>query len=200
MKHLLIIWIALFHLQCIGQSKIVQDSVLKPGLYFSVEDVIYNRPANIQNLSFDKDSIRVAKNWKRTSMDIYHLNITREQAVRTEKLGGIFGFCDGKNIYLSTTFKQSELGRSFFKAEIICDFINFEGVSTIYVNGRPDPFKQGGYVQNVIDTKKGQFFDFLTKRTFKKVISEKPKLVESFKNQDDKSLHYRAYLQKYCEE
>jgi hypothetical protein len=201
MKSVIYISLLLISYLSNGQNGILNDSILKPGIYLTVDQIVNNRPIPAPNLIFEKDSVHTMVNWKNTDINIYHLKLSWQQAEQTTKQGGILGFCDGENIYLSSTFKKSDRGRSFYKAEKICHFLYYEGISLVYINSRPDPFDNSShYSQSIVDLNKKELNIDVNNSKFKKIISDNPKLLDEFKNDDDKSTVYKEYLKNYCKE
>jgi len=201
MKNIIYISVFLASYLSFGQSDILNDSILKPGIYLTVEQIANNRPIKFPNLIFEKDTVNTMANWKPKDLYVYHLKISWEQAAQTEKQGGILGFCDGKNIYLSSVFNKTASNRSFFKAEKICHFLYYEGTNALFVDSRRHPFDNSNhYTQSIVDLNKKELNIGVNNQKFKKIISDNPKLLEKFKNEDGKSNVYKEYLKNYCNE
>tara|TARA_R110000851_G_scaffold77514_3_gene170522 strand:+ start:316 stop:921 length:606 start_codon:yes stop_codon:yes gene_type:complete len=199
MKNIIYISFLLIGYLSSGQNGILNDSILKPGIYLTIEQIVNNRPIPAPNLIFEKDTVHTMINWKNKDINIYHLKISWQQAEQTQKQGGILGFCDGKDIYLSSTFNRSDRNRSFYKVEKICHFLYYEGIDVIYINSRHAPFDHTRpYSQCIVDLSKKELNFNVNNSDFKKIISDKPKLLDGFKSEDNKSTVYKEYLQKYC--
>ncbi|MBC2845013.1 hypothetical protein [Winogradskyella flava] len=179
---------------CFGQSNILTDSILKPGIYLSVDHISNNHPIDLTNLKIKKDSVKYGTVGNTKYMTVYALDITKDEAKR---IGNILGFCDGKNIYLSPFSNSYSKGASFHKTEKIGHFLYFNGIKE--VNMPQQNLFWLTDCQNLVDLNKKELVSNLTNGKLKKIISNNKELLNRFKKEKKKSTVYRKYLKEYCE-
>jgi hypothetical protein len=195
MRKTLYIFIFLISNYSFGQSKILTDSIQKPGIYLTIEHVSNNWPVGFPNLKIIKDSIKYGTVGNIKYMDAYSLDISKEQA---EKIGPILGFSDGKDIYLTPFSRSYSKGATFHKVEKICHFLYFDGIKE--VNMPQQNLFWLTDCQNLLDLNKKERISNLTNGKIKRIISDNKELVKKFKKEKKKYSLYKKYLKEYCEE
>ena len=162
-----------------SQILIINDSLnLKKGIYKTFEEFRYNSPP----IPLDYEIVYINEN-------IANLKIDKE---KTKFYGAVWGFCDGKNVYINRDFNMS--GKRVLNPDSQFNKILFIGRYCYFLT-YPDAnvlvYRQ--YLPYAIDFNSGDElclncepnFLFIKESQFKKIISRDPKLWQEYKN--DKS-------------
>jgi hypothetical protein len=172
---------------------IIKDTIKKIGIYIDIEEFRNNSPSiNLtQKISYRNEKYSVGLFETPIFLLSYKINVTKDES---RSIGNVFGFCDGKNIYLANTGSTYEniedynfgeleyLGRyCFYKSLGICD-------------GYYSPIRCE--VLNVLDLITGEI-NPLTKGLLKNILKDKPDLLKKFKNDQNKSENLKNYLIEY---
>jgi len=170
-----------------AQKDILTDSILKSGIYITVDNIVTNRPIPNSNLEIQKSYIKIGDLLNRYSMERYNLNIPKKES---KKMRTILGFCDGKNIYLAPEPTYSHL-KGFYKAKFVGNFIYFESIRLSISSGATYS------VINIIDLKENTLLVDLQNAEMKKIMADNPELLEKFKKEKHKKSVYQKYLKEY---
>ena len=177
-----------------AQYPIVSDSIKKAGIYRTFEEFKNNNPSIVidfisSTYKIERDERKYGNIGNRKSIYAYGLNCDQRTS---ENIGYIFGFCDGKKIYITSETQQFPNYMSFYEINYLNTFSYFDFVSTDYLNS----ISLESLSCEVIDLKTGKFSK-LTKSFIKKIISDNSELSRKFEFQDEKSKHLKEYLIDY---
>lgn len=184
MKITQLLLLLLFSISGIGQD--LQSFELKPGVYKTVYDVMDNNPMQYDKLEVLKHKQGEKDKARHYNIPTFRLDLTEEES---DELGHIFGFSDGKYLYLHNSRPTYNGSTWFYKAETIDPFIYYETV---------DSGEYGLIIKKcVIDRGKRKFYRKFLNNQMRKVLSDKPGLKEKFNKQKQKWDHFRDYLIEY---
>ena len=177
-----------------AQYPIINDSVKLSGLYRTFEEFRDNKPSIIINFinstyKIERDERKYGNIGNRKSIYAYGLNCDQRTS---ENIGFIFGFCDGKKIYITSETQQFSNYMSFYEINYLNRFSYFDFVSTNYAHS----ISFESLACEAIDLKTGKFSK-LTKSFIKKIIIDNLELSRKFELQDEKSKHLKEYLIEY---
>lgn len=165
-----------------SQTLIITDSVeLKQGIYKSYIEFFLNKPS----IPFEYDV--KSKEPIASSITFYRVVIDKEEG---KMIGNIFGFCDGKEIYINETYPRLKPNALFKKIEylgIYCYFIDHEGVGAEYRR-----------IERILNIFSGEVSK-LSKTSLKLILNSDTELLNEFKNQTNKGKHLKRYIIKYSE-
>jgi len=195
MKELAFILCSFFIMQVANSQKlIVEDGLeLGRGIYKTYDEFKYNSPS----VPLDFEIIKV------DTGNIYHLKINRE---KISFIGVIWGFCDGKNIYINRDFNMS--GKRVFKPDSQFNKIIYIGRYCYFLTAPTNPgimFSQ--YLPFVIDFNSGEElclncelnFWFIKQSQFKKIISRDSELWADYKKDKSREDKFLKYIKLYSE-
>jgi len=173
-----------------AQSKILTDSILKPGIYLTINNISKNQPIDYQSLKTKRDSVKYGTLGNIKYLESYSPNISSKEAKKFDK---IIGFCDGKNIYITSSPKNNPKRALFHKVEFIGHFLYYQGIELVnrqnlmwYVTN-----------DNVVDLNKNELIKSLTYGKFEKIILSDSLLLNKFKKEKKQYLLYKEYLTEY---
>ena len=197
MKKLILIVLFLGTVKAYAQYPIITDSEKKPGIYRNYEEFKNNKPSlklDYQIISKQIDFSEVS------SIKVYSLDIPKEES---REIGDVFGFCDGKQIFMVSSEEDVLHKFVFYKVEYLLKYAVFDAMASnieFTMTGQGGAMEMGGINQS----KKTMIVDFetgiittLTKGKLKEILSDKPQLLEKFKKQDNKNDYLKKYLIDY---
>ncbi len=165
----------------------------RTGIYRSFEEIKYNSPGEEFNYTVKKRKAgRIGSKYYYTYRLIMGRNIR-------DRIGQIYGFYDGEDLYINLHTKPRNLRRStdFVKAENIGIFYYMEVFQSIYfTTGKYSSWVHNSTLEKVIHKDSGEAIN-LTKSSLKQLIGEDTELVEEFEQENRKSEKLRVYLIKY---
>jgi len=191
MKNIIILFLAIVNIS-MAQNNILTDSILNPGLYVTVENLVTNRPIPYPKLSVIKLNAKVGNVFNKYSMETFKFKVSKEES---KKIGGILGFCDGENIYISNSPTAFSYYNNFYKARFVGNYLYFTSIGNSSVPGQISSVSIS--VQNIIDLNEKKLIVGLWNGKFKKIIADNHELLEKFKNEKYKKSVYEEYLLEY---
>jgi hypothetical protein len=173
----------------------------KEGIYKTFEEFKFNSPSVPLTYGKAHKSKSYPENDKYGgSLDIYKLEITREKA---KEIGAVWGFCDGRDIYIWTGGDHFNSKYNFIKLDFFGRYCHYREIST-QSHGYTSPitgFRQGGGYSVKVSTvamnlSNGAFFN-VTKKNIKVILESDSLLAEKFKSEPNKSDKLVTYLEIY---
>jgi len=185
-----------------GQN-IGKDTRLEAGFYKTIEELGSNKPSKPFNyvITDRPYSVSFLTNDKTT---LYNLEITKDSI---ESIGPIFGFSDGKNVYIKTTrmglagvFKGKKFNEktNYMKADEVGVYIfyyDFHRVKS-YQNDQFRSAMNYSYDPHVINTKDNKIF-IVSTRVMKNLLKDEPELLKEFKEDRYKKKKFQKYIAEY---
>jgi hypothetical protein len=177
-----------------SQKLIIDDGVpLKKGIYKTFDEFKNNSP------SFSLDFEIVSAD---TGV-LYRLKIDKE---KTDLLGVVWGFCDGKNSYINLDYNMSK--KRIFRPVSEFSKITYLGRYCYFRTYQPGTslvFRD--LLAMVIDINSGEElclncainFGFISQSSFKKILTKDSELWSEYKNDKSKEDLFLKYIKKYSE-
>ena len=221
MKRTLILLIATIYCIQLKAQSILHDSILHVGFYKNIFELVYNEPSEPFDYTINERVINTSKGFKGHKIPIYNLAIQKDS---TKLIGDVFGFCDGKNIYLKTinTGAFADYKSKKFSPKSNFVKINEIGIYTYFKdikkgNSGPMMMYTGGgamggavvgigasintgsvYAEYIINLKTNEI-EMLTVKNLKKLLADQPNLLNEFNGDKDKKKNFEKYILKYNE-
>ena len=169
-----------------AQYPILIDTILKPGIYKTFEEFRNNNPSIQLSGEIKSKIFKYNSNGSFENLNTYYVDVDKKDA---NVIGKVFGFSDGKNIFISPLYSSKVNDYEFY----ILEFINLYSYYCSIESSQVGSIYMEVKVQNVLDIKSGDVLK-LTNSTVKDIISTDKQLLEKFKNQKSKYLYYKQYL------
>lgn len=187
----------MFHYYGYGQEVISGNSKLKAGIYRSFEEFKYNNPS----LEFDYN-IRTkergygflnSEGW----VQFYKIDMERKE---TRTIGSVFGFCDGRNVYINEDNPDLQKNTEFAKVEFYGEFCYFEGVSYSYMTtgAGMGATATTSRTEKILSINTGKV-TILSKSLIRKLLAIDKELLSEFNKEKKKRKKLKKYFIKYLE-
>jgi hypothetical protein len=182
-----------------SQNLIIDDSTsYKKGLYKTFEEFKTNSPS----IPLTQEVISSNVVWTDVlhlvmyglkNNPVYYLKIEKEE---TKKIGFIWGFCDGKNVYVNREFNTFS-GKLVFNPQSKFFKMLYFGRYCYFITGQQTPL---GFSPGAIglDINSGNIFELTSSKT-KKIISKDKELLNEYNNDLSKEDLNFKYLKLYSE-
>ena len=176
-----------------GQNYIYQQKDnLKAGIYRNFEEFQRNSPSVQWKYSITPKSIGYGMFNAGGTIDAALLEMEKTER---KAFGNIYGFCDGKSIYICTEYKSGIYLKKktiFHKIEYLGKIVYYEDI--YYAQTGNGSVKQLSHKYMRIDH--GTVYT-LTKKVLKNLLKDSPKLLDEFENESNKNRVLKDYLIKY---
>lgn len=164
---------------------------LIPGFYNTFSELINNTPSN----KFDYPIKTQIEKTEGVENRIYSIDINR---LARRSIGKVYGFSDGKSIYLSSEQQKVKSHSEFFKAEDIGRYYYFKSKQLV-------PMSVGNVVtilkfavEYIIDKNTGEI-TVLNKSELKNLIENDTELLERFLSEKKKTNMLKKYLVEFLD-
>ena len=124
MKKLILIVLFLGTVNGFAQYPIISDLEKKPGIYRDYEEFKNNKPSlklDYQIISKQIDLSEVS------SIKVYALDIPKKES---REIGDVFGFCDGKQIFMVSSEEDVLHKFVFYKVEYLLKYAVFDAMAS----------------------------------------------------------------------
>jgi len=199
MKKMAILFCSCILMQMAYSQNLVIDNniTLKRGIYKTYEEFKNNSPS--VPLEYEIKAVRLIMQSQLYNDIVYQMEIDKDKA---KEIGDIWGFCDGKSVYINMQFKVMTQ-KKIFKPNSQFDKLLYIERYCCFISVQPIPNVVGlGHYFYALDFNTGKEI-VINKVTLKKIISKDEGLLEDFKNEkfldkyDDDT--YIKYLRLYSE-
>lgn len=175
-----------------AQLPIAEASSYSEGIYLTYEEFVNNAPS--MNLSYE---IKEKKGGYglfglEGNIPVYFMKIKRKEA---REIGAIFGFSDGKQVYINPWMEDLKSSVRFYPVEFIRGFCYMEYLFTTRINNSSLNDKK----TMVIDLKSQKAIG-LDKNSMREILAKYPNLLEAFENESRKNTKLKEYFIKYLEQ
>ncbi|HNP33082.1 MAG TPA: hypothetical protein PKN96_07300 [Flavobacterium sp.] len=194
MKKIIVLILFLIAARTFAQYPILDDSIKKAGIYRTFEEFRDNNPSILvdfknSKIKIDSEDREFAKQYgsEAKSIKVYGLNTTESAA---KNIGFIFGFCDGKKIYVSVETERYSNYMSFYEINYLAPISYYEFM--------PSDLNDRGAINNAktINLRTGKYKN-LTVKYLWELISDKPELLERFRKERNQPAVLKDYLKEY---
>jgi hypothetical protein len=163
----------------------------KPGVFKSFDEFKYGNPSvefrfNVNNRKVDSG---------KGQMFYYKLDIDGR---RRKVLGNVFGFSDGKDVYIDIAYPKLASNSEFVKMEYLYKYYYYEYVKYIPIFTGSTGTVFPDLVQKLFDINTGEVF-VLNKQTLREMLADDQSLLEEFNNISSKDKVLKEYLIKYLQ-
>ncbi|WP_339887480.1 hypothetical protein [uncultured Flavobacterium sp.] len=175
-----------------SQYPILKDSTLKAGIYKDYKELRENSPS-VQLLGGIKtETIKYNTNGSLEYLNTYYIDVEGKKA---REIGDVFGFSDGKNVFITSDYATKINKNEFYKLDFINRYSYFYATESSQVLD----IQMNVRVEKTLNLETGEILK-LTNSSLKNIISDDKELLEKFKKQKKKYLHYKEYLLNYLKE
>ncbi len=123
MKSIITLFFSFLSICCFSQYPILTDSVKKQGIYRTFEEFRDNKPSIILDFKIYKQDRKLSALFNSDRFPAYGVDVDIKVG---ENVGEVYGFCDGKDIYLTRDLPIFMHYVDFFKVEILDQFCVFD--------------------------------------------------------------------------
>lgn len=191
MKYRITLIFSLLSICCFSQYPILTDSVKKAGIYRTFEEFRDNKPSIILDFKVYKQDRKLSALLNSKRFPAYGVDIDIKVG---ENVGEVYGFCDGKDIYLTRNLPIFMHYIDFFKVEILDRYCVFD--YTVMNLSSLISYTELSKFTRVLNLENGESFK-LTKKKLKEIISDNIHLSNKFELEKDKSIYLKEYLIEY---
>lgn len=163
------------------------------GLYKTFEELKYNNPSVKLNFDITSKTQQVGMGKNAEKVTNYRLDLSRRKA---KSIGEIYGFSDGKNIYINTIGGRTGYAKDFVKIQMYnrYGFFSSIGHTTIVVGS---VVTSSVYVvHNLLDMNTGEIIE-LNNKKMREIMSDDKELLEAFEDESRKQLKIPEYMHSY---
>lgn len=178
------------------QKLIIEDTIFKAGIYKTFKEFKHNNPS----MGFYYKINPVITRFEDTDIKIefisYTLDVPKKEG---QAIGKIFGFCDGKHVFINTNYPKLKPEKKFNIIQLVgpyCYFENLDERTESNAGHSLTVYYIGGYILNI---ENGEVTK-LTVSSLKEIIKDNPKLLERFNNELNKETKLKDYFIQYLRE
>ena len=178
------------------QKLIIGDTIYKAGIYKTFREFKYNNPS----MGFYYKINPVINRFEVTDTKIdfisYKLDVPKKEG---QAIGKIFGFCDGKHVFINTNYPKLKPEKEFNVIKLVgpyCYFENLDKKTESNLTHTITTYYIGSYVLNI---ENGEVTK-LTVSSLKEIIKDNPKLLERFNYELNKETKLKDYFILYLNE
>lgn len=167
------------------------ENNLKAGIYKNFEEMKYNNPSG----EFVYQVTTKSKNYNQGQLDIYSIDIEKSKA---KSIGKVFGFSDGKNVYINENSPSLRPGTEFVKVETLNRYYYFQKIEPIVIPTGTTVVTVLKLVQKVMDMNTGEI-TILNNKNLKELMADNPRLLNEFDKESQKNTKLKEYLIRYMD-
>lgn len=167
------------------------DNNYKPGIFKSFDEFKYGNPS----VELSYQVINIKHNYGKGQLSYYKLNLIKKNR---QALGKIFGFSDGKDIFIDINYPKLNSNPEFVKMEYLYKYCYFEYVKYIPIFTGSTGTIVPSLVQKLLDINTGEVL-VLNKETIREILANDPSLLKEFNNTPGKDKVLKEYLIKYLQ-
>lgn len=163
----------------------------KPGIFKSFDEFRYGNPS----VELSCQVINIKHYDGKGQLNYYKLDLSKKDR---QAIGKIFGFSDGKDIFIDLTYPKLNSNPEFVKMENLYKYCYFEYVKYIPIFTGSTGTVVPRLVQKLLDINTGEVL-VLNKETIRKILANDPYLLKEFNNIPGKDKVLKEYLIKYLQ-
>jgi hypothetical protein len=197
-KLLLFISLFIFMINANGQNLIVdKEIVLKPGIYRNFEEFKSNKPSSGFNYSLEEDDVKYGNFISGAGkVTFYKLKVDKKKA---KTIGAIYGFCDGKSVYVAPSMPTVTPKTGFSKLTYLGRYCYYEDIDAKRVISGPGAASTSiNLEESAIDINTGKVWR-LNKFTMRDILEKDAALLADFNNEKKKNKSLKDYLVSYSD-
>lgn len=113
-------------------------------------------------------------------------------------MGTVFGFCDGKHVYINELLPRLGPKTDFCKIEYLGRYCYYEDIHCMMFYNGPTTNENCSLDEKIIDIESGEVIR-LDKKTLREIIADDTELLNEFNDELNKNKRIKDYLIKYLE-
>lgn len=204
-----------------SQNLIINDTIFREGIYRTFEEFKYNKPSIEFNYNLITKSRRYGLSNEEGEVPFYNIMINKKEG---KSIGKIFGFCDGKTVYINENSSRLGPDTEFSKIEYFGNYCYFKYVKNrkvdkqksraernmdnpknIYISNNvkrimnaSTTVTEGRLVEKIINIESGEVISLSTK-VLRELIANDKDLVDAFNKESQRSQKLMQYLIRYLD-
>jgi hypothetical protein len=178
-----------------SQNLIINDTVYKAGIYRTFEEFKYNNPSIDFNYGITTKNRGYGFLNAAGQVTYYRIMINKKLG---KSIGNVFGFCDGKNVYINESLPRLSPKTGFMRIEYFGKYCYYEDrfCTTVYTgNGTTQSCELD---EKLININTGEVIR-LSKKTLRELIANDTKLLNEFNEQSQKNKKLKEFAIRYIE-
>jgi hypothetical protein len=165
------------------------ENHLVPGFYRNLEELKYNNPSDKFNYAVTEQH----RKYFGGEINTYKIDIDK---LKAREIGKVFGFSDGKNLYLNEDSSSLRPSTEFARAEYHGKYYYFETVLQIPVSSGTTVILVPKIEQKIMDMNSGEII-ILNNKNLKELISDNQLLLAEFENSSHKNRILKEFFIRY---
>lgn len=171
-----------------AQDLIINDTVYNAGFYTSFEEFKYNKPS----IPFNYETKSVTNNVRGGTVTYHRIAFKKKEA---KALGVIFGFSDGKHVYILDEPREIIPNTKFMQIQKFGKLCYFErGIARVGYNNSQTIY----LLPCLLNMESGEIIK-VDKTTLPEIIADNKALLEAFEQEKKQYKVVKDYLLKYLE-
>lgn len=196
-KTLLSLTLFLLILSANGQNLIIDKGVvMKPGFYRTFLEFKTNTPSIEFDYTLSETERKYGSMFATGKAKFYRVNIDKKKAKSI--IGNVYGFCDGKDIYLSRAEAELNPKLEFAKVTYLGRYCYYEVIDATRIITAGGSATQTSLEERALDINTGQILS-LNKFSMRKLLANDIGLLQDFNNEKKKDKSLKEYLVSYSE-
>ena len=199
MKILLLFIATLFIVKSDKQEFIVDKKVaLKPGFYRNFEEFKTNNPS-VAFANYPITKVSRGYGFLNSAGEIASYRVVMDKSA-AKKIGNVYGFCDGKNIYINPEITLFKPKKEFAKLEYLGRYCYYEErvLQTVYTGMGTGSSTGPVLEEKALDINTGKII-ILSKKTIREIMVNDTQLMADFTNDSKKRKVLKEYLINYSD-
>jgi len=204
-----------------GQNLIINDTIFREGIYKTFEEFKHNRPSMEFNYNVITKSHRYGLSNEEVQVPFYKIMINKKEG---KSIGKIFGFCDGKTVYINDNSPRLGPDTEFSKIEYFgkyCYFKyvknrkvekqksraerNMDNAKNIFISNNvkrimnaSTTVTEGRLVEKILNIESGEVISLSTK-VLRELIANDKELLNEFNKESQRGKKLMQYLIRYLD-
>ena len=204
-----------------GQNLIVNDTIFKEGIYMTFEEFKYNKPSIEFNYNVITKSHRYGLSNEEGQVPFFNVMISKKEG---KSIGKIFGFCDGKTVFINDNSPRLGPDVEFSRIEYFGKYCYFKYVKNHKVDKQKSRAErnmdnpknifisnnvkrimnasttvtEGRLIEKIINIESGEVISLSTK-VLRQLIADDKELLDAFNKESQRSQKLMLYLIKYLD-
>lgn len=184
----------LLAIEGLSQELIVSQADFKKGIYKSFEEFKYNNP------SIELKNEITAKSRKLGILDkdpiiFYRIDISKKEG---KMIGEVYGFSDGKYVYINESMPKLGPKTEFSKIEYIGEYCYFKDIYCTSTYNGMTTITTCDLDEKLIEMETGKVIR-LSKRSLRELLANDTELLDKFNNESLKNKKLKEYVIRYIE-
>lgn len=173
-----------------------KEVALKPGFYRNFQEFKTNSPSVAFN-NYPLTTISKGYGFLNATGEVVYYKVSMEKSV-AKKIGNVYGFCDGKNIYLNPEISMFRPNMKFSKLEYLGRYCYFEDLMYKSVPTGNGMASNTYLAEKALDINTGEITT-LSKKNLREIMANDAQMLADFTNETKKNKVLKEYLISYSD-